>query len=60
MNGTRAPAAFGITEVISAIPGFALRNEMVERILTESPEAVIVCDSPDYHMRLISKLRSRG
>lgn len=51
----------GLTEVISAIPSiFALRNEMVERILTESPEAVIVCDSPDYHMRLISKLRSRG
>lgn len=51
----------GLTEVISAIPSIlALRNEMVERILTESPEAVIVCDSPDYHMRLISKLRSRG
>ena len=51
----------GLTEVVSAIPSiFALRREMVARILDSSPEAVIVCDSPDYHMHLISKLRSRG
>ncbi|MDO5114762.1 MAG: lipid-A-disaccharide synthase [Synergistaceae bacterium] len=51
----------GLTEVFSAIPSiFRLRAEMVERIMELSPRAVVVCDSPDYHMRLISKLRSRG
>ncbi len=52
---------FGLMEVLSAIPSIiALRGEMVRRILETAPEAVIVCDSPDYHMHLISKLRSRG
>ncbi len=51
----------GFTEVLSAIPSiFALRNDMVERIMDAAPNVVIVVDSPDYHMRLISKLRSRG
>lgn len=51
----------GLTEVLSAIPSIlALRREMVERILERAPKAVVVCDSPDYHMRLIAKLRSRG
>lgn len=51
----------GLTEVIAAIPSiFALLNEMTQRILKEGPEAVVVCDSPDYHMRLIANLRARG
>lgn len=59
-NGERLQL-LGLTEVLSAIPSiFALRRETVERIMERSPEAVVVCDSPDYHMRLISKLRSRG
>lgn len=51
----------GFTEVLSAIPSiFALRNDMVKRIMETSPKAVIVVDSPDYHMRLIAKLRRCG
>ncbi len=51
----------GITEVFSSIPSIiSLRHEMVERILELNPEGVIVADSPDYHMHLIAKLRSRG
>ena len=51
----------GFTEVLSAIPSiFALRREMVDRIIERRPEAVVVVDSPDYHMRLISGLRGRG
>ena len=51
----------GFTEVLSAIPSiFALRREMVQRILERRPEAVVVVDSPDYHMRLIAKLRGKG
>lgn len=51
----------GFTEVISSIPSiFALRDEMVESILEKKPKSVIVADSPDFHMRLIAKLRKRG
>ena len=51
----------GLTEVISAIPSiFSLLNEMTDNIIKRKPEAVVVCDSPDFHMRLISRLRSRG
>lgn len=51
----------GLTEVFSSLPSLlALFKEMVDRILDVSPEAVIVADSPDYHMRLIAKLRKRG
>lgn len=51
----------GFTEVLSAIPSiFALRREMVDRIIERRPEAVVVVDSPDYHMRLIASLRGRG
>ena len=59
-NGERLQL-LGLTEVFSAIPSIlALRREMVERIIERAPEAVVVCDSPDYHMRLIAKLRARG
>ena len=51
----------GLTEVIAAIPSiFSLLGEMVERIMDEKPSAVVVCDSPDFHMRLIKKLRRSG
>lgn len=52
---------FGLTEVVSAIPSiFRLMNEVVDRIIHERPACVVVADSPDYHMRLIKKLRSKG
>lgn len=51
----------GFTEVLHAIPAiFKLRNDMVNRIKELNPEVVVVADSPDYHLRLISKLRKRG
>ncbi len=51
----------GLTEVFSAIPSIlALMRDVVTYILENNPEAVIVADSPDYHMRLIAKLRKRG
>ena len=59
-NGERLQL-LGLTEVFSAIPSIlALRREMVERIIERAPEAVVVCDSPDYHMRLIAKRRRSG
>lgn len=51
----------GLTEVFSAIPMlFRLRNEMVDLIMERQPKAVVVCDSPDYHLRVLAKLKSRG
>lgn len=51
----------GLTEVLAAIPSiYSLLNEMTARIIEREPEAVVVCDSPDYHMRLIARLRAKG
>lgn len=51
----------GLTEIFSSIPKILiLLNEVVERIIEEKPAAVIVADSPDYHLRLLEKLRRRG
>jgi len=52
---------FGFTEVFSSIP-FVLRllREMTETIMKINPAAVVVVDSPDYHLRLLAKLRKAG
>jgi len=51
----------GLTEVISSIPSiFKLIREVADRIMEVRPQAVVIADSPDYHMRLIAKLRSLG
>lgn len=51
----------GLTEIISSVPKILkLINDVVERIIDEKPAAVVVADSPDYHLRLLMKLRRRG
>ena len=51
----------GLTEVLPAIPSIiSLLSEMTETIARRKPDAVVVCDSPDFHMHLIAKLRKRG
>ncbi|MBQ9881496.1 MAG: lipid-A-disaccharide synthase [Synergistes sp.] len=51
----------GLTEVLPAIPSIlSLLSEMTDTIVRRKPDAVVVCDSPDFHMRLIAKLRRRG
>ena len=51
----------GFTEVLHAVPSIlALLKEMTDKIIEEAPAAVVVVDSPDYHMRLVSRLRSQG
>jgi len=51
----------GLTEVLSAIPSIlSLLSEMSGRIIERAPKAVVVCDSPDFHLHLIAKLRRRG
>ena len=51
----------GFTEILHAIPKiFKLKEEIIARIMDLNPKAVIVADSPDFHMRLISNLRKKG
>ena len=51
----------GVVEVLRAIPSlFKLRDEIVHEILQRSPSVVLVADSPDFHMPLISGLRKNG
>ena len=51
----------GFTEVIPAIPRLLrLRNEIAHEIMTRSPDALIVVDSPDFHFSLVKKLRAAG
>ena len=51
----------GIFEVIPALPRiFKLRNEITNEILKRNPEAVILIDSPDFHLLLAKYLRKSG
>lgn len=51
----------GIAEVITSIPAlFRLANDIVKKIMEKLPEAVIVVDSPDFHLPLIKKIRKAG
>ena len=51
----------GLAEVVSSIPSiWALGREIVRQVLRERPDCVVVADSPDFHMRLISWLRHDG
>ena len=51
----------GIAEVLSSIPSlYRQLNDMAERIMKEGPESVVIADSPDFNIRLVQKLRSKG
>ncbi|MDR1379037.1 MAG: lipid-A-disaccharide synthase [Synergistaceae bacterium] len=51
----------GITEVIPAIPRILkLRDRIVNEVLRRDPAAVVVVDSPDFHLGLVKKLRRVG
>lgn len=51
----------GIVEVLGAIPRlFRLKSRVVERVLAERPSALVLIDSPDFHLPLLSSLRKGG
>ena len=51
----------GIAEVLSSVPSlFRLLNEMSDRIMKRMPQSVVIADSPDFNIRLVQKLRSKG
>ncbi|MDD4160056.1 MAG: lipid-A-disaccharide synthase [Synergistaceae bacterium] len=52
---------FGIAEVLSSVPAlFSMLNEMTDRIMQRAPQCVIIADSPDFNLRLVQRLRSKG
>ena len=52
---------FGLTEVFSSVPRvLRLLKETADTIVRRNPDAVVVVDSPDYHLRLLAKLRKYG
>lgn len=51
----------GITEAMKAMPRLSrLADSIVGEICAEGPEAVVVADSPDFHIPLARRLRKRG
>ena len=51
----------GFIEIIPALPRiFKLKNEMTREILKKNPVAVILIDSPDFHLMLAKNLRRCG
>ncbi|HDQ93566.1 MAG TPA: lipid-A-disaccharide synthase, partial [Synergistetes bacterium] len=51
----------GISEVLGSVPRLLkLKNEMVREILHRDPSAVVVIDSPDFHIPLVKDLRTKG
>jgi len=51
----------GIGEVLSSIPRLlSLKRSIESQIIDEKPKAVVVVDSPDFHLRLLESLRLKG
>jgi lipid-A-disaccharide synthase len=51
----------GFLEVLPALPRILrLRARVAEEVLRRRPEAVVVIDSPDFHIALVRKLRKAG
>ncbi len=51
----------GFSDIAAALPRlFRLLSSMTEHILKTSPSAVVLVDSPDFHLPLAGRLRRRG
>ena len=51
----------GLGRIIKSLPRlFALRNQLAHAVAERKPRAVIVVDSPDFHIPLLKKIRSLG
>ena len=51
----------GIIEVLPAIPRIMrLQKSILKEIMARRPDCVVVTDSPDFHLPLVSKLRKLG
>jgi len=51
----------GILEVIPSLFSlYRLRNSLCDMIIAKRPEAVVVIDSPDFHLSLLKRIRNKG
>ena len=51
----------GILEILPALPRILkLKNSIVKEIIKSNPDAVILIDSPDFHLMLAKSLRKSG
>lgn len=51
----------GLLEIIPAIPRIILlKNKITREILSVNPDAVVLIDCPDFHLRLAASLRQSG
>jgi len=51
----------GAVEAVAALPRLLrLKSAIVEELLTERPRAVVVIDSPDFHIPLLKRLKKSG
>lgn len=52
---------FGLGRILRSLPSLlALRNELAEAVAARNPRAVVVIDSPDFHIPLLRKIRALG
>lgn len=52
-------SVMGLTEVLPKLRGlFARRDQMVEAILADPPDALITIDSPDFCLRVVKKVKA--
>ena len=51
----------GILEIIPALPKiFKLKRDITNEILSSKPDAVVLIDSPDFHLMLAKSLRKKN
>lgn len=51
----------GILEIVPALPKiFALKNSITDEIMKSKPDAVVLIDSPDFHLMLAKSLRRKN
>lgn len=51
----------GISEVLGSVPRlWALKGQIAEEVIRNSPQGVVVVDSPDFHIPLLRTLRKKG
>ncbi|WP_367340471.1 lipid-A-disaccharide synthase [Aminivibrio sp.] len=61
VSDSRALHLMGVTDVLSAIPRLLrLKKNLVDLILSRRPGAVLLIDSPDFHLPLAASLRGSG
>ena len=61
VHDSRSLHLMGVADVIPAIPRLLkLRDDLVRLILSRSPGAVLLIDSPDFHLPLAAALRKGG